>query len=270
MKKTTEEITAANREAWDEAAPYHREHPQYAALLAGFRRPGYSCLDEIMTARLRALGLAGKDVVQLCCNNGREILSIKNLGAGRCLGIDQSRAFLEQAAEFAAAGGIDCDFLQADVYRLPESLKARFDIAVVTIGVFGWMPDLERFFAVTAGLLRPGGCLLVYEDHPILNMFEEGEQPLPPRPAYSYFEAEPLGDDQGLDYFGGRRYRGKTNYWTCHRLSDVVMGCLRNGLTLEDFQEYAHSVGCWQVFEDQAAQLPLSYLLVARKAGSPN
>ena len=67
-------------------------------------RPGYNRLDETLTARLRALGLEGKSVIQLCCNNGREILSVKNLGAARCVGVDQSAPFLEQAAELAAAG----------------------------------------------------------------------------------------------------------------------------------------------------------------------
>ena len=50
----------ANRRAWDEAAPYHRRHAQFDALLAGFARPGFSCLDAVATARLNALGLVGR------------------------------------------------------------------------------------------------------------------------------------------------------------------------------------------------------------------
>ena len=265
MTKSTEEITAANRAAWDDAAAHHKAHPQYAALLRNFRRPGYSFLDEVLTARLEAIGIAGKDVVQVCCNNGREILSIKNLGARRCLGIDQSRAFLDQAREFATAGDIDCEFLCADVYRLPEGLAQVFDLAVITIGVFGWMPDLDRFLKVVAGLLKPGGRLVVYEDHPILNMFDDSDPPDPLRPVYSYFDAEPSGEALGLDYFGGREYEAKMNYWTIHKMSDVIMGCRRLGLTLEDFEEFPHTVGCWQSFENQPHQLPLSYVLVVRK-----
>ncbi len=76
------DITSANREAWEEAAPLHRAQNLERQVVAR-REPGYSCLDEIETARLPALGLAGKVVAQLCCNNGREPLSVKNLGAGR-------------------------------------------------------------------------------------------------------------------------------------------------------------------------------------------
>ncbi len=95
-------FTDANREAWDQAAALHRSQ-NMESLLAGFRRPGHSCLDEIETERLQALGVAGKDVAQLCCNNGRELLSVKNMGAGRCVGFDAAKGFIEQARELAAA-----------------------------------------------------------------------------------------------------------------------------------------------------------------------
>ena len=70
----------ANRKAWDQAAPYHRAH-RHADLLSRFAEPGYSCLDDIATERLQALGVQGKALAQLCCNNGREVLSARNLGA---------------------------------------------------------------------------------------------------------------------------------------------------------------------------------------------
>ncbi len=91
-------FTDANREAWDEAAPLHRGQ-NMESLLAAFRTPGYSCLDEIETERIQALGVAGKDVAQLCCNNGRELLSVKNMGAARCVGFDGAKGFIEQARE---------------------------------------------------------------------------------------------------------------------------------------------------------------------------
>ncbi len=268
MKKVTDlsrdQLTEANRQAWDEAADYHRDHAQYRALLEGFRVEGHSCLDEILTARLAAIGLDGKDVVQICCNNGREILSVKNLGAGRCLGIDQSEAFLVQAAELAAAGGIDCDFLCRNVYDLPDRLDGQFDLVLITIGVFGWMPDLDSFFAVVARLLGPRGRLVVYEDHPILNMFDDTSDE-PTRAVFSYFDKGPWCESSSMDYFGGKTYDAPPNYWTCHSLSDILMGLLRKGFALEGFEEFRHSVGCWQVFENQKQQLPLSYLLQARK-----
>ncbi len=127
-------MVAANREAWDRAAEHHRAHAQYQAHLAGFREGGYSCLDDVLTESLEESGIAGRSVVQLCCNNGREILSVKGLGAGRCLGVDQSSGFLEQAAELAAAGALDCNFLCRNVYDLPKDLDGEFDV-VLTIKI---------------------------------------------------------------------------------------------------------------------------------------
>ncbi len=160
-------FTDANREAWDEAAALHRSQ-NMESLLAGFRTPGHSCLDEIETERLQALGAPGKDVAQLCCNNGRELLSVKNMGAGRCVGFDAAKGFIEQARELAAVGGIDCAFLCTDIYAIEGAYDAGFDLVTVTIGVLGWMPDLEGFLAVAARLLRPGGAMFIYELLPIL------------------------------------------------------------------------------------------------------
>jgi hypothetical protein len=42
----------------------------------------------------------------------------------------------------------------------------------VTIGVLGWLPDLDGFFGVVSRLLRRDGQLFLYDMHPILNMFE--------------------------------------------------------------------------------------------------
>src|SRR3546814_1097938 len=103
----------ANRQSWDEAAPVHAEQ-KLADLLAGFAKPGYSCLDEIETAILEKIGVEGKAVAQLCCNNGREVLSVVNMGAARGVGFDISEAFLEQGRQMARAGNIAGEFVPGD------------------------------------------------------------------------------------------------------------------------------------------------------------
>lgn len=266
-KPSPSAMVAANREAWDLAAVHHRTHAQYREHLAGFRKGGYSCLDDILTETLGEIGIAGRSVVQLCCNNGREILSVKGLGAGRCLGVDQSAAFLDQAAELAAAGGLDCDFLCRDVYDLPKELDGAFDVVLITIGVFGWMPDLKAFFEMAAGLLAPGGRLVAYEDHPILNMYDDRGEGTDP-PIHSYFDKGPWPEASGLDYYGNAQYEAPVNYWISHSLSDIFVAALDQGLTLEYFEEFPHNVGCWEARENQAAQLPLSYLLELRKTAA--
>lgn len=75
----------------------------------------------------------------------------------------------------------DVSFTAADVYALPEDLKERFDIALTTIGVLGWMPDLEGFFSAVSELIVPGGYWVMEESHPILFMYEPGENGGPSR-----------------------------------------------------------------------------------------
>ena len=64
-------------------------------------------------------------------------------------------------------------FLACDVYAVPAEYDAQFDLVYISVGAFGWLPDLTGFLAVCARLLRPGGKLLIYEMHPILDMIED-------------------------------------------------------------------------------------------------
>ncbi len=141
-------------------APIHHRHNQ-AELLEAFSKPGHSCFDEIETARLRELGVAGKDVAQVCCSNGMEIVSVKNLGAARCVGFDGAEGFLEHGRELAQAAGVDVEFVYTDIYDIDAAYKEKFDPVTITIGVLSWMPDLVRFFSCVNALIKPGGALLI-------------------------------------------------------------------------------------------------------------
>ena len=161
MCKDRRYYTDANRAAWDEVAPLHAQQ-NLEKLLEAFALPGYSSLDEHCHAPLMEIGVQGKSVAQICCNNGRELLSMKNLGAGRCVGFDASAPFIEQARQLAkAAGHEDVSFVAADVYDVPKFQDATFDIVLSTIGVLSWMPDLPAFFGVAAGLTNRADIFLL-------------------------------------------------------------------------------------------------------------
>lgn len=267
MAKSHEDFIAANRAAWDASAPYHRKSRGFDALRAGFAAAGYSCLDEIATQQLTAIGVAGKDVAQLCCNNGRELLSVKNLGAASCVGFDQSAPFLEQGRELAAAGNIDCRFIETDANKIPGEFDAAFDVVFITIGVLGWMPDLNGFMGVGARLLRPGGALFIYEQHPVMMMFEPRKSADPFLPVDSYFSVEPFEETGPIVYDGTTGLQGTVQYWFPRTMADIVTACLDQGLRLEHFREYPHNISSaeWDIYDNRPAQLPQSYTLVARK-----
>ncbi len=259
------QIIEANRAAWDEAAPLHRSQ-NMDDLKAAFSKPGHSCLNEIETGILKELGIKGKDVAQLCCNNGQELLSVKNSGAGRCVGFDGADGFVAQARELAKAGSIECEFVCTDIFEVDEAYDASFDLVTITIGVLSWMPDLGAFFDVADRLLRPGGAFFLYEQHPILEMFYVGKAGDPVDFEMSYFKTDAYVDTDGLDYYGGGTYESKPLYSFIHKMSDVIMAGIDRGMTIEQFQERPeHISNAWYNVEAHEHRMPMSYTLVFRK-----
>lgn len=263
MEDSDEFYTRNNLASWDEAAPYHAAvNPQ---LEQAVQQLDYNNLNDDFNALVDSYSPAGKSVVQICCNNGRDLLSVKNKGAGFCLGIDGAPSFIAQAEKLAAlAGHHDVEYIHSNIYELPEKWLHQFDVAMITVGVINWMPDLDEFIRICASLIKPGGVLLMEEIHPVLNMYEEGE------PSYlqaSYFNREPYRDNSGLDYFTGQKYQAKENYWFQHTLSDLFTAAIKHGLVLEHFKELPYNIGnvCADL-EHAQANPPLGMDLAWRKA----
>ncbi|WP_158968005.1 class I SAM-dependent methyltransferase [Chachezhania sediminis] len=259
-----EDYTAANREAWDASAPLHGQGAAWEALLAAAAQPGFSVLDEHLTGIVGGLGLDGGSAVQICCNNARELLSLASLGLRPALGIDISAGFLDQGRKLAEAAGLSPRLVASDVYSLPQDL-GRHDLALITIGALGWMPELAAFFRVVAGLIAPGGALVVYETHPVLEMFDPAGVD-PHAPATSYFERRPFEVPELITYDGTDHGPGKTGYWFVHTLGDVVTACAATGLRVERLTEYPHTIREpeYDIYAGREAQVPMSFSLVAR------
>lgn len=239
MAKKTDQFTKKTLASWDEAAPRHASIN--SSLTIDVTDPGFNNLNPDFNALIDSCGVAHKSVVQVCCNNGIDLLSIKNKGADRCLGIDGSKLFIEQARGYAkAAGHPDIEFCCSDIYDLPDEYKNSFDVAIITVGVITWMPDIQKFMEICSSLLVPGGLLLIEELHPILGMYEEGN---PSTIECSYFNTEPFIDTNGLDYFNYEKYDAKENYSFHHSLSDILMSAIANNLKLEHVQELNYNVG---------------------------
>ena len=265
-KKESESFISANIAAWEEVAPIHRRH-NHARQLEEIRSADFCCLDKVERSRLQALDITGKSVAQLCCNNGRELISVKKMGAGRCVGFDAANGFISDARELAAAAGCDVTFVCSDVHAIGEEFSANFDILTITIGVLGWMPNLAEFFAIAARLLRPGGAFFIYEQHPILEMFKPGPAGAPLEWEVSYFSDEPYVSTDGLDYYGGTDYGAKPATSFMHTMSSTIMAGLEAGFTIEHFEEFPHHISCtWWNVEHAQIGLPMCYVLVLRKA----
>ncbi len=263
------DYTQANRVAWNEVAPIHRRTCG-CDLRAEFTRPGYSTLDELVTGKLLQLGLQGKRVAQLCCNNGRELLSLVNLGACSGVGFDISDAFIAEADELRDIAGLDCSFVRTDALDIDSAAYEPFGLVYISIGALCWIPHLDEFFRIVAGLLESGGHLLIYEMHPVVNMlaFPGDENFVPEHPARManpYFTKEVMCYTDGLDYYGGEQYEASPKYEFVHTLSDIMNAILRNGMQLLCLEEYPHDISNLLGFLGENNHLPLSYILTARK-----
>jgi ubiquinone/menaquinone biosynthesis C-methylase UbiE len=259
-----EEYIEANRRAWNEVAPIHAAANQ-ARLLQRFAQPGFSVLDEYERAKLEQIGVAGKAVAQIGCNNGRELLSIKNMGAGRCVGFDLSEQFIEQARALNAAAQHDCEFVATNALEIPADYDQQFDLVFITIGVLSWMPDIHAFFAGVGRLLRPGGHLLIYEMHPFTTMLDlpaETETPL--LITLSYF-SKAATQDSGLDYYNESDYDALPHYWFTHTLGALFQAMIDSGIALAAFEEYPHDISNAFAPLEQFQKVPLSCIIVGKR-----
>lgn len=264
---SSQQIIASNRDAWNESAKHHKDTAHWHTMLRSVGQADFSCLDATLTAALLQVGVAGKDVVQLGCNNGRESLSLFALGARSVVGVDQSDAFLGQARELNSVSPHNAEFIEADIHHLPQALQARFDVALITIGVLNWMPDIRLFLAHVASTLKVGGSLVVYETHPFLEMFDpKTDEPFALQT--SYFRQEPFVEDEAIVYEGRAPSKAPTSYWFVHTVGDIVSAAIDAGLQITHLKEYPHSnrEDVYDIYEEQSAQLPMCYTLTARKA----
>lgn len=267
MTQDRKYYTDANRETWEEVADRHRAS-NHARLLQEVRQADYNALDDYLTDALAIPGMAGKNVIQLCCNNAKDLISVLRMGAARGVGIDASPAFIAQAEELVAAAGLQdrMELIVSDVYELPESLKGQFDVVLITVGVFGWMPDLPLFYRVIESLLKPGGHFVIEDMHPVLLMYEPGKDGAASTLQWSYFKQEPWRDTEGLDYFEHEDYEGKPAYSFMYRLDDILMGGLGVGLALRHFKEIDVDISHFcQDLEHAEAKPPLGFAMVMEK-----
>ena len=118
----TNDFIQANRKMWNETAAIHAQG-YVSTLWERIKAPDYSTFDAVERRIFAQIGLADKTVIQLCCNNGRELIAIKKAGAKRCVGIDISDNFIAQGQQLAQHAGVTINELC--IFALREYVERR-------------------------------------------------------------------------------------------------------------------------------------------------
>ena len=248
-----EDYAEINRANWDERAPAHAASPDYAVDRFA-SDPAH--LSEVVRFDLPLLGdVGGLRGVHLQCHIGTDTISLARLGA-RMTGLDFSNASLTQARRIAGLAGADVRFVQAEVYDALTVLEpASFDLVYTGIGALGWLPDIARWAAVVAGLLRPGGRLFIREGHPMLWALEDSRPDGLLVVEYPYFEREePMVFDEGGTYVETDAVftHNRTHEWN-HGLGEIITALMTAGLDLTGFAE--HDSVPWEALPGQMERI---------------
>ena len=227
-----------NRALWDERGPAHAASPDYN-LRRFVEDPTF--LSDVVRFDLPLLGeVTGLDGVHLQCHIGTDTVSLVRLGA-HMTGLDFSAASLAEARKLAEAIDADVAFVEAELYDAVEVLgRGRFDLVYTGIGALCWLPDIRRWGALVADLLRPGGRLFIREGHPVLWALEDPRDDQLLVLERAYFErSEPTEWDEGGTYVETDAVFTQTRSleWN-HGLGEIVTALLDAGLTITSLVEH--------------------------------
>lgn len=265
----------ANRLNWDERARIHAASRSYD-LDAYIRDPAR--ISDVVSFDREALGdLKGMDALHLQCHIGTDTLSLARLGANSITGLDQSEESLAVARDLFARTNTSGRFVQANAYDAAAALHEQYDLVFTGVGALNWLPDIKRWAATVAKLLRPGGRLYLREGHPMLwAMADTTDGTL--RVEYPYFETlEPMAFDEVETYTDqdAPLVSTRTYEWN-HGLGEIVTAVIDAGLVLTSLTE--HDGLEWQMFPNMVLEgkqyklpieqrdlCPMMYTLEAKK-----
>jgi len=255
-----------NRETWNEKTDIHIDSEFYdqKSFLEG--------KNSLNSIELDLLGsLKDKKVLHLQCHFGQDTLSLSRLGA-KATGVDLSDKAIARAREMAEKLGIDTQFINCDIYSLPDHLDEEFDIVFTSYGTIGWLPDLDRWAKVIHKFLKPDGKFLLVDFHPVVWMFDDDFDKI----GYNYFKDEPIIETVNGTYADKNAHVAlKTVNWN-HSISEILNSLIQNKLEIGSFDEYDYSpYDCFNKTEEFEPKkyriqhignkIPMVYAVVATK-----
>jgi SAM-dependent methyltransferase len=180
---------------------------------------------------MRTLGdLTEKRVLHLQSASGEATAALAELGAV-ATGVDPRAELIEAARERWPT----ILWVQGEAQQLPAELRrGRFDLVYSGEGVIGRLGSLDAWARSIVAALRPGGELLVFDDHPVASVVD-----------------------------GMLRWRDTYFQEGLWRLGQIVSSLASAGMHVEALQEYPG--GTSRLRHDK--RIPSTFLLYARREG---
>jgi SAM-dependent methyltransferase len=270
---TVQRMIDANQANWDARTPIHVASEFYGL----GTRDSAGWFADFEWADLG--DLHGRELAHLQCHLGVETMAFPRRGA-RTTGLDFSENAVREARKAARDANVEVEYVRSDVYDAVDALgAAKFDVVYTGKGALCYLPDLPRWAAVVAELLKPGGFLYIAEFHPLLNALG----PTPPPGAgpelllhHDYLEGRgAIERDATRTYTDGPPLETATTaYEWMHGLGDVITTLVGAGLVIERLTEsellpwprwdrMVRDPGGWWRLPDGEPRIPLMYGLKA-------
>lgn len=267
-----QDFVASNRALWDEWADIHAESSWYDlnAVRSGANKLRSYEIDEVGP-------VDGRTLLHLQCQIGTDTIAWARRGA-TVTGVDFSPRAVEIASKLAAESVVSARFVCSDVLELPAALGGTFDVVYTSRGVLGWLSDLNRWAAVVAHFLAPGGVFYLTDIHPIAKVLDDSasevqvSRPYFPRPEPVAYPVRGTYADPTAQVASDVKY-----LWT-HSVAELITAVAQAGLVIEFFHEFPwldrpwpflsrQDDRTWVLPDDSSAELPLFLSLRARKPG---
>jgi len=220
-----------NRESWNLRTEAHWKGEFYdvEAFIHG--------KEVLNSIELDLLGdIVGKKILHLQCHFGQDSIALQRRG-GLVTGVDLSDRAIEKANELNVLCGTSVNFMCCDLYDLPAHLHETFDIVFTSYGTIGWIPDLNKWAAVIAHFLKPGGTFVFADFHPSVWMFDDDFKEV----GYNYFNDGPIVETQTGTY-GDKSADFSTTYvmWN-HSVAELFNALMDSKINVQELHEFDYS-----------------------------
>ncbi len=270
---TDEEVRrrhAANKASWEQAAEvYRRELEESLAFLRAGRSNLHPVERRVLEQHLGPPGEWCRRAVHLQCASGKDTLSLWNDGVDEVVGIDIAETHIANARWLTEQLDAPAAWYRCDVLDTPRDLDGIADLVYTGRGAIGWVHDIDAWAAVVARLLRPGGVMCLFDDHPASNLFDADAAELA-WSGVSYFGSAAGGtgfSESFIEHLGVAEDEILVNHdrlWTVAKVFSAVRGA---GLEVVHLGE--HPEQYWEGFphlsEEDAARIPQTFSLLARR-----